>query len=781
MMDRIKTWRTSAQAGYALLIGTPLLYLLILFGGELTGGSGVVIGAWGTDLFHQYIGQREFAFGEMAKGNFPLWNPHIFSGMPAFGNILFALCYPLNLIYLLLPLASATNAIIIMHLALAAAFMGLWMRHQGMDLRISLVTGILYMGCGAFFPRLYAGSMTAICLLPWAPLLFWSVDEIIKGKETGPVLAGGAALGMMILAGYPQFVFHIGVAVFLYSAFRLFNAGQEIRKILLLLLIPALGLGLSAFQLSATWQIREESLRGGGLSFEYASMFSFPPENLLTLIAPFPFGGSDAYWGKAYLFEMELFIGVTALVMAGVAIFRKENTRRWGLLVLTMIMLVLALGNNTPLFRILFDHVPGFADFRGHSKWELPATLFLLLMAAKGFQLFLADPSRPKQLPWVLSMLAIGMASASLLCWQGASELSPPPALWQSFLSSVARSLESYQQIELFRDPSFQRSSLATLGKALGLSAATFMALALLAFISRRKPAFASSFLVIAILEVFLFNKAFVATFPVDAARLPQMAALVDGNNDDYRVTVFGQPNSAMSTGVLDIWGYDPFVPRRYAEFFAYTQGVPIDTPAVDIPMNRWHPLLSLLRFRYAFEPLPEKGGLLRKDGPYPHLPRAVLVPEYRVVKGTSGDILSSLSDPEFDAEKRVILEAPPPFEPAKAGFQGKVLVRTITTDELRVEADVASPSMLLLTDPFFEGWHAEGGKGSPQADYPIMKADFILQAIPLQKGHHSLRIIFSHHGLALWGMVSVVTALMMAGVGIRLLLRRRQETRSLN
>lgn len=764
--------KASALAGSALLIGVPLLYLLILFGKDLQGGHGVVIGAPGTDLFLQFLAQREFAYGEMAKGNFPLWNPHIFSGIPTLGNIQFALCYPLNLIYLLLPLAPATNTVIIMHLALAGVFMGNWIRSMGMDLRVSLATGIIYIGCGAFYSHIYAGHMTMICLLPWAPLLFWSVDEIIKGRETGPVIAGGAALGMMILAGYPQFVFHLGIAAALYSALRLFESGMSIRKILLLMMIPALALGLSAFQLAATWQIRDESLRGGNLSFEYASMFSLPPENLLTLISPFPFGGSGTYWGRAYLWEMELFIGVTTLVMAVIATCRKESPMRWSLPVLVMIMVLLALGKNTPLFRILFDHVPGFANFRGHSKWALPATIFLLLMAANGFQAFIRDPSRPKRLPLVLALLGMIMALAALLCRTDAGELSPPPAWWYSFLEYVARSQESYKPFQFFQEPFVQRLSLAMLGKALGLASATFITLALIIFISRRKPVAASSVLLLAVLEIFLFNRAYLATFSINNARMPQVASAVAGSNDDYRVTVAGQPNSAMSTGALDIWGYDPFVPRRYAEFFAFSQGVPIDTPAVDIPMNKWHPLLSILRFRYTF--VPGNDGSIQMEGPYPHLPRAVLIPEYRVARGTAEKILSSLARPGFDPTREVILEAPPPFQPRKAEFQGNVQVRTISTDEFQVEVEVESPSILLLTDPFAKGWRAEGGNGAPQATYPIMKADYILQAIPLQAGRHSIRILFDPPGLAIWGILSLVTAAIMAAVGIRLLISRR-------
>jgi hypothetical protein len=335
--------------------------------------------------------------------------------------------------------------------------------------------------------------------------------------------------------------------------------------------------------------------------------------------------------------------------------------------------------------------------------------------------------------------------------------------------------MESYVPAELFQDRAFQHASLGLLGKSLGIAAATVMTLALLVCIARRKPAAAPLVLGLALLEIVLFNRAYSATFQVDEARMTQVASAVAGSNHDYRISVIGLPNSAMSNGTLDAWGYDPFVPRRYAELFAFTQGVPLDTPAVDIHIDRWDPLFSLVRLRYIF--IPRTDGSFQKEGPYPHLPRALLVPEYRTVKGAEA-VLSALGTQGFDPSREVILEEPPPFKPQKARFQGTVQVRTVSTDEIRVEADVASPSILLLTDPFFPGWRAEGKTDSQQAAYPIMRADHILQAIPLQKGNHSIRIMFDPPGLTPWLAVSIGTAASMAAVGILLLVRRKSAGR---
>ena len=44
-----------------------------------------------------------------------------------------------------------------------------------------------------------------------------------------------------------------------------------------------------------------------------------------------------------------------------------------------------ALGGHTPLFRWLYLYAPGFNKFRGWSKFTFPAILFLIMLAAVGF------------------------------------------------------------------------------------------------------------------------------------------------------------------------------------------------------------------------------------------------------------------------------------------------------------------------------------------------------------------------------------------------------------
>ena len=85
-------------------LGLLVLTLAMFFDVLFLPGDAVLSNAK-TDLASQFVHWRGFGFGEIARGNLPLWNPHIYSGAPFLAGFQSALLYPLNVLYLVLPLA----------------------------------------------------------------------------------------------------------------------------------------------------------------------------------------------------------------------------------------------------------------------------------------------------------------------------------------------------------------------------------------------------------------------------------------------------------------------------------------------------------------------------------------------------------------------------------------------------------------------------------------------------------------------------------------------------
>ena len=100
-----------------------------------------VLGWKNTDLMLQFLPWRAFGFSQLRAGHLPLWNPHVFCGTPFFGGFQSALLYPLNVLFLLLPLGAAINWSIALHVFLAGAFTYLWARNRGLRPLAGLLAG----------------------------------------------------------------------------------------------------------------------------------------------------------------------------------------------------------------------------------------------------------------------------------------------------------------------------------------------------------------------------------------------------------------------------------------------------------------------------------------------------------------------------------------------------------------------------------------------------------------------------------------------------------------
>ena len=347
------------------------------------------------DLNYFFVHWRYFGFNELGQGNLALWNPHCASGGPFFGNFQSALLYPLNFLSLLLPLGPAINWTIALNVFLGGAFTFYWVRYRGLHSLACLLAGAMFMFCGPHFLQVHAGHLPNLCTLIWAPLLFLAIDQVVDRPSVGPCLLGMFAAGMAVLAGHPQFVFYTGVAAGVYCVLQVARCRPRGKVILGLGTIALGGVALSAVQLFTGLQEGAEGMRNIGMTYEFASSYSFPPENFLTLVAPWFFGDMKGvpYWGRWFITETSLFVSVMGFVLAVYGmVYGKPATRRFSIIML-VIVLVLAMGGYTPVFHLLFYCVPGFNLFRGMDKFLWLAALFLSALAGMGMDKCSADGS----------------------------------------------------------------------------------------------------------------------------------------------------------------------------------------------------------------------------------------------------------------------------------------------------------------------------------------------------------------------------------------------------
>jgi len=376
----------------AVILG---LVLLLPFAVQLVHPEGTVLGQRRCDnpsffyFFNHYTGQG------WRDWQAPFWNPHIMFGVPFLAEGQGAFFHPFSVLYALLPTGVAIN----WQWALGTMLTGLgfWGFLRALELsRPAAFCGALsWSFSSAIVGIIYAGHLNRMLGLVSLPfiLMFW--ERYRRDGRIGNLAGLAAAYALLIFSGFPQFTF-------IFSLFMLCYVGgsavtqcrtvpalrRELSAISTLGLALLLGTGLAAVQLLPSIDFAVNSFRSQS-TYNFCTSFSFAPENIVTLLCPRFFGtlnvpGVDHYWGRNFFWEMWIYIGIVPLIAAAGGILSAPRRRATVLLFCAAAFFIVGLGKHTPIFRILFDHVPGFDIFRAPAKFTLVSLYCLVTLAAFG-------------------------------------------------------------------------------------------------------------------------------------------------------------------------------------------------------------------------------------------------------------------------------------------------------------------------------------------------------------------------------------------------------------
>ena len=711
--------------------------------------SDTFLSASNTDMVSEFVSSRAYLAESMRHGHLPLWNPFTYAGQPFLGGFESAVLYPPNLLFLCLPLARALNFLLLVHLVILGWGMERWISRRGLNPWAAGLAGFFVMPLsGAVFPHIYAGHLPALCTMAWAPWIFLGLETWIwQGNRRGLFLAS-AAICLQILAGHVQYLFYTAVAAGIQSLVVSVAEPAARRRA-----IPAVvgcylaGIALGAAQLLAG--LATEGIRQQKLDYNFAAMFGFPPENFLTIIAPGFFGnlGTPVYWGRCYLWEMSLFIGAIGPLLIAIA-FCDNGRKRRGIildLVIGGLLLVLALGIHTPVFDLLYRFAPGFAHFRGWSKFTFPATIFLVLVMAAGAD-FLLREKIPRGIAWaglLAGLITSGASFVLLLNPNGITE----------FLHVISMSSESYLPPATFIQADLIHKAGVHAGLSLGLAGLILITAGVILLFLGKHPLLRWALPGLLMLEMIGFVAEQVTVSHVSDAMPDTLTQFVEAHPGDYRVLDFAHPNNGFLLGKGDLGGNNPSPLRRYAEFINFTQGGDPDRVTQYLPFKSIVRLYAMLRLRYVFALTSE--GIRVVESPIPPLPRLLLVSDGKVLAGRNA-LFSAMRDPSFNPSKTVLLESEPEPHP-ESGATGAAKLISDLPGQLIIEADTNRPTLLLITDLYDHNWHIEALPDSSQQSYHLMPADYILRAVPLRAGHHHLQIVYAPTAFSVGIGISVV------------------------
>jgi hypothetical protein len=335
-----------------------------------------------------YLPMRVAVARTVLDGEFPLWNPYMFGGMPLFANIQSGVLFPLNWGFLFLAPQWAMNLTMLAAYSLAGLGAYLFARRAGANIVGAFVTGFVWMFCGFMIAPLgHTTSIHAASLTGW---ILWAVESYAQTGRRGRAALIAVFIALQVFAGHPQTLVYSSSLVGAYTLVMALAKRPARRFYFYSLAMICVGAGLAAVQLIPTAELAHYSFRAA-IDYEFFSSFSMPPSFLLNFFAPFRAGGGDGrffqihYTGANFYAEYIGYVGLMTLALAFTAITMKRDAQTLFWTCAALVSLLLALGRFAPfeINRFIY-YVPGLNLFRVPARHLMETDFALAVLAGRG-------------------------------------------------------------------------------------------------------------------------------------------------------------------------------------------------------------------------------------------------------------------------------------------------------------------------------------------------------------------------------------------------------------
>ncbi len=380
------------------------------------------------DLLAFVLPLKHFLGESLREGVFPLWNPWIFMGTPFLASLQTGVLYPPSVL-LILPFPLGFNLFAFAHYLIALAGAWSFFRSRELSPVASAIGAVTFVVGGYLVSVLNLTShLQAAAWLPW---LLWSWQRFVDSRSSLRLAGFAVLLAVEILAGAPE-IFLMSLA--LLGAWTVCLQARDRVDTLRL----GLGLGaslalaacLSAAQILPTAELLAESNRRNFLPYGEVSAWALQPISLLQLVIPHSAGiaahGSlHPFLESGLAWLSSIYIGLVPLCLMCAGLVTGRGRFFWGAAI--VLATLLALGDHTPLFRVLYEEAPGlFGKFRYPEKFLFVAHAAAAVMAAEGAERILRDDRRALRIAVTAAATLFGVALLGL----GIRWLDPSGFVW---------------------------------------------------------------------------------------------------------------------------------------------------------------------------------------------------------------------------------------------------------------------------------------------------------------------------------------------------------------
>lgn len=233
-------------------------------------------------------------------------------------------------------------------------------------------------------------------------------------------------------------------------------------------------------------------------------------------------------------------------------------------------------------------------------------------------------------------------------------------------------------------------------------------------------------------------------------------------NNKEYFA------NASIIYKMESIKGYALLVSQRYAKFISAINKTSLKSIDINFSNNTItnfsSHLLPLLNIKYVItdKQIEDKNWLLvfqsKTTKIYKNkifLPRFFLVNQAKIIN--SNQVLKEMQKESFDYRKCVILEENFKTKILK-NYENCGMIKNIKykSGKINLEVEIKYPCFLIIGENNFPGWQVLVDEKKQK----LFKANYIMQAVFLDKGYHQIKIIYNPISFKIGAFISIITLL---------------------
>jgi hypothetical protein len=801
-------------------VGIFLVVLLILFSsvffkGYIFGGGDTTAAAGMT---------RQLSLYHSETGEYPLWQPYIFSGMPAFSSMMYTkwVYIPNFVLGLFTKIGMPSLWGMLLHYLLAATGVYVLLRSLKAGFWPALLGGLAYMLTPFFIVMISAGHGSQMMTAAYLPWLIYATKRIFDNPDLKGLIILAIVAGFQLQRGHVQVAYYGWMAVGWYVVIEVIfrairknwknfhlSAGYLLGGLLL-------GIGMAAVLYIPSLAYVAHTIRGGsaggGLEYGYATSWSFPPYEFIALFFSDWFGfGGQTYWGGRTFTEHSDFIGLTLLILMVAAFFNRENLKEKVFLLSTILLaLLVSFGSYWPyLYDVLFKLLPFFNKFRVPSMILILMELMVATLAGVGLYTILhMDEKRRTDLAKGM-LIATGVMGGLLivvLLFKG--------MITGAFSNTLANSPKYHPQLSGARIDMFYSSLVK------GLFIGTLGLASLWAYLSQKIQGLVLSLVMIALVIVELghvdlrFTKNALPKKRVQAGeqetpairKLKQLTAENPGRIFPVHM-LFGSNGWALH-GLESIGGYSPaklkilqdflnstqleqtFLPKYYSQTANGAAPKPIEE--VDTGLRKRHlDVLRNLNVKYLVSPYPIDDPLFKLLDQPMHIvrgqraqvliyeftddyPRAWFVPAITTVKNFAEMSAKMDTSEASPYDLAFVLDAEGELRESRFGV-GTVGVEEHSLQSLILKTDNKEDGFLVVSEVYYPaGWSVYLEDDSM---LKMFAANELIRGIPVPAGEHTLRFVYEPPAVRAGFRITLASILILFGLGAILVYRSRKSS----